>query len=618
MIKYSRTELRGQNRREHRGHGIDYAYDYEHEHEHEHELGPLILLRCTKRWLIRGLMTLALAAFLAPGAQAGTGGLMESTEIQKTNANPSPAKADSNVNDYTNQSEQIYVQPTDGLVKVLRTDQKNLVNDYITEEIPLLHAPPREIRNVMRQVTAQEGGRAEVIIDKITKQNYIQVLAPRYMMPYLREAVAALDVDWLKEYWDGATDVYVKMQHRDAAFVDSIASTYAGDEGFSTIDKTNNALRRYDEEYRNKEYVKAIGIVDIPANQVLLDVKICEVNSNNDLKLGLDYINWKNGPGRNLWSFAAAGFGGDQRAKGLTSVFDPFLDARGRVPGDQVVKVLDTASLEKFRAVDYLLTSNFVDFLQSKGVARVVNSQKLLVASANTGVISADEEVLTIVNNENDLDTVAPDRAPVFIVRNNSGAPFVDANHNGVQDTGEEALNHPPVDTSGAPASVKVQDSARRLHYKRAGVVTTSLSVTPYVGLQSMELELGLDIGELNGIAPSGLPIINTRTVSTTVRLLDGQPYVIAGLKRSHNSKETAKVPFLGSIPVVGYLFGGETNLKRENDVVITITPHFILASQTSIATAPRVKTVENIITGEAKLGLPENKPGFDQWLLGS
>ena len=568
-----------------------------------------------KRWLIRGLVTLALAAFLAPRAQAG---YVDSADVQKTNADPSPTKTDSHVNDYLFQDEQINVQPTDGVVKVLRTDQKNLINDFITEEIPILHAGPREIRNVMRQVTAQEGGRAEVIIDKITKQNYVQVLAPRYMMPYLREAISALDVDWLKEYWDGATDVYVKMQHRDAAFVDLIASNYAGTEGFSKIDTTNNALRRYDEEYRNKEYVKAIGLVDIPANQVLLEVKIYEVNTNNDLKLGLDYINWKNGPGRNLWSFTVAGYGGDQRAKGQTSVFDPFLDARGQVPGTGVVNVLDTAAVENYRSVNYLLTSNYVDFLQSKGKARVLNSQTLLVASANTGIITAEEEVLAIVNNENELDTVTPDRAPVFIVRNNSGAPYVDANHNGVQDVGEDALDHPPVDTGGAPKTVKVQDSARRLHYKRAGVVTTSLTVTPYVGIKSMEMELGLDIGELNGIAPSGLPIINTRTVSTTVRLLDGQPYVIAGLKRSHNVKETAKVPFLGSIPVAGYLFGGETNLKRENDVVITITPHFILASQVSIATPPRVKTVEKILKGEEKLGLPENKPGFDQWLMGS
>lgn len=567
------------------------------------------------KWLTRALVTLGLLASLTWSASAY---FAENEDVQNTQAPPSPTKDDSHISDYRFQDEQINVQPTDGLVKVLRTDQKNLVNDYVNAVIPLLHASPREIRNVIKQAVYDEGGRAEVIIDKKTGQNFVQVLAPKYMMPYLRSAIAELDVDWLKEYWDGGSDIYVKMQHRDAKAVDAIAKQYGGTGGSSTIDTTNNAVRRYDEEYRNKEYQKAVGLVDIPANQVMLDVKLYEINANNDLKLGVDYVNWKNGPGSNLWSFIIAGYGGDGWAKGLTSVFDPFIDARGKVPGSGTSKVLDTAAVEKYRAVNYLLTSNYVDFLQSKGKARLVNGQQLMVVSSHTGTISANEEVLAIVNNQNDLNTVAPDRAPVFITRTNSGKLFFDANNNGKLDEGEEALENPPVDSQGAPAEVKVPDSLRRLHYQRAGVVSTSLTVTPYVGLKSMEMGIDLEIGDMNGLAPSGLPIINTRTVSTTVRLLDGQPYVIAGVKRMHNLKESAKVPFLGSIPVLGYLFGGETTLKRESDLVIVITPHFYLASQTSIATPPQVNTLERIIDENQPLASPKNTPGYDQWLLNS
>ena len=64
------------------------------------------------------------------------------------------------------------------------------------------------------------------------------------------------------------------------------------------VDTTNNAVRHYDEEYRNKNYAEGAKLVDIPPNQVLLDVKMYEVNANNDTKIGVDYINWKNGPGR--------------------------------------------------------------------------------------------------------------------------------------------------------------------------------------------------------------------------------------------------------------------------------------------------------------------------------
>jgi len=177
----------------------------------------------------------------------------------------------------------------------------------------------------MRMVTGLEGGYTEIIRDLNTKTNFVQVVAPRFMIPYLKDAIAKLDVQWLKEYWTGSVDLYLKLQNRgDAAFVDTIASTYAGYEGFTTVDTTNNALRRLDEQYRIEEYKRAVTAVDIPANQVMLDIKVYEISGTNDTKLGLDYINWKNGPGRNLFNVAQGGYDDLQRAKGLTSVMIRF------------------------------------------------------------------------------------------------------------------------------------------------------------------------------------------------------------------------------------------------------------------------------------------------------
>lgn len=566
------------------------------------------------KWLRRGLATLVLMSVCALAARAS---FDESTDVQKASGDPSPAKAESNINNYINQNEQINITPADGVIKVLRTDQKVELNDYVTAVFPVKNATPRELRTVFRVVTGLEGGRAEVILDKVSNKYYVEVMAPRYMIPFLRDAVAALDVPWIKEYWDGAVDTYYKAQNRDAASVDKIATKYGGDDGFSVVDTTNNAVRHYDEEYRSQNYLKGAGLVDIPANQVLLDVKMYEVNTNNDTKLGLDYIAWKNGPGRNLWSFIVAGYRADQWAKGLTSVFDPFIDGRAPVPGDDSAHVLDTRALEKFRAVNYMLTSNYVDFLQAKGNARVIASQKLLVASSKKGTISSDQKLLAVVNNANELDTVT-NSAPVSLVRNNNGKFFIDKNGNGNQDPGEDDLDVVTPDVKAAPATVKIEDSKRTVNYKSVGSAGTTLTVTPYVGLDSMELVLDLQVGDLAGTAPNGLPILNTRTVSSTVRLLDGQPYVIAGIKRMHRGNESAKVPFLGSIPGLGYLFGGETNLKREVNLVITITPQFILASQKSIAPVPQVETLKAIVDGKQTLPLPKNELGYDQWLFRS
>ncbi len=612
------------------------------------------------KWLNRGMAIVGALGILIAASNAA---YIEHEGVQNTRANPAPGAGESNINTYTFQDEQINLLPDDGLVKVLRTSQKNLVNDFIPVIIPIKHAFPREIRNVMRRVTAAEGGRAEVIRDKETNENALALYAPKYMVPYLEDAVRVLDVPWLEEYLDGAFDAYIDVQHRNGGDVNAIASQYGGTGGFSTFDQTNNGLRRFDEEYRITKYAQAVEMVDIPCNQVSLEVKVYQVNALNDLKLGLDYINWSNGPGRNLWSFAEAGYSAEQRAWGRSSVFDPFLDARTFIHPALTSKdlVSDVAAVTSSRAVNYLLTSNFVDFLQVKGSARVLTSTNVTLCSGATAAIEAENQVLAFVNNDNNLDSVQPDRGPTFVRRNNNGLilghgrdsvgrpspidvptpgpeldgtaesgggtnSFLDFNNNGIRDfqdlngDGRKQNNEPFIEPllGGAPAGFDVQDGNRRLHYQSAGEVGINVELTPYVGLESMELDVDIELGEQGQLAPSGVPIINFRTVSTTVRLMDGQPFVIASLKQSEDVKNTAKAPFLGDIPGLGYIFGGETDTKRQDDLVITITPTFQLSDQVRLAKPPRIDTLDCIIRGDLPQGAPPIEYGFDQWLLDS
>ncbi len=630
--------------------------------------------------LKRLLLLATLAASICGQSQAG---YVEAGDVQKTDANPSPTRTESNINNYLFQDEQVNVSPSDGELRILRTNQKNLVNDYVTEQIPILNASPRELRNVMRQVTGLEGGRAEVIRDKKTKQNFLQVIAPAYMIPYLREAVAALDVPWLREYFNGSTDIYYKLQHRGPDIVNLIASRYSSGQGFSRIDRTNNAIRRLDEIPIAKLWTDAAIMADIPANQVLLEVKVYELNNTNDLKLGLDYINWKNGPGRNLWTFSEAGYSAEQRANGRTSGFDPFLDAYVPVLTEGKELVLDTAANESYRAVNYLLTSNYVDFLQAKGKARLLKNENILVISSRRGVISAEDQVVALTSAVNSISPSAVMTTADLYREKTGGKSFLDANGNGQNDEGEERLakllltavagkdisklsfdidgdgklstTETGMQTSlnngntsgflaaarqtmagkGATASAGASmqghtriilaatnglSDNRTLNYQSAGTVGLRMAVTPYVGLESMVLDIDLNASDLNGLVPStGLPIINRRTLNTSVRLLDGQPYVIATLSRDRDVRTSAKAPWIGDLPALGYLFGGETQLKRNNDVVVTITPHFILSKQKDIELHPRVDTLGLIVEKDLPaVGLPKLEFGFDQWLIGS
>jgi len=517
----------------------------------------------------------------------------ESTAVQKGRGDLTPSVDESNVNDYTFQDEQLNLDANTGNVRVLRTDQKALLNDFVTATFPVSKADTRELRNVLKTIIGLEGGRAEVIKDKEAGQQFIQVICPKFMLPYLEKAVPALDEEWVREFDTGAGDTYYKAKNRGAAEIDFIASNYASDSGFSVVDSTNNAISRIDEPYRIENYTKGAEIVDIPANQVLLEVKIVEINSNNDLKLGTDYIAWKNGPGRNLAHFVYQGADAQSSNENFTSIFDPFIEG-GDAAGFLKDASLHTDYDQYYRAVNYLLTSNYVDFLQVKGEARVLTEESLMVKSANTASLSAEDVIVAIVSEPGDLDSIDADTKQGV-------ASDIDGYRN---------------DYNGNVYSVPVRDSDRSVHLRPSGSVGVFLQLTPFVALESMELVVDLCNAEMNGMSPNGQPIINERALTTTVRLMDGEPCVIGGLKRTTDIKETAKAPGLGDIPVLGYLFGGETDAKRQNDVLVVITPRFYLSSQPSITAPASVKNIADVVVGGKDVALPAGTIGYDQWLL--
>ena len=64
-----------------------------------------------------------------------------------------------------------------------------------------------------------------------------------------------------------------------------------------------------------------------------------------------------------------------------------------------------------------------------------------------------------------------------------------------------------------------------------------------------------------------------TRAVSTLVRVKSGQTVVLGGLLQSSEKETVTKVPLLGQIPVLGWLFSSKNKSKSTTDLVIFLTP---------------------------------------------
>jgi type II secretory pathway component GspD/PulD (secretin) len=141
------------------------------------------------------------------------------------------------------------------------------------------------------------------------------------------------------------------------------------------------------------------------------------------------------------------------------------------------------------------------------------------------------------------------------------------------------------------------------------------LSATPWIGTESTEVYITVTFRDVSGTTPQGTPIIDRRTLNTRVRVQDGQPIVLGGLRRAEKADRFAGIPFLSAIKYVGLLFGGEDHSDNRTDFVIVLTPRVAVAGESDLMGLEDVYT-RDVAIGKTPLEIPESPWGFDMWLL--
>jgi len=120
------------------------------------------------------------------------------------------------------------------------------------------------------------------------------------------------------------------------------------------------------------------------------------------------------------------------------------------------------------------------------------------------------------------------------------------------------------------------------------------LEFTPVVGRSNVvTLELSIKTGEVTlTTSATGIqyPESSTREVQTTVRVRDGEPFVVGGLFNETKTENTWKVPVIADIPLLGELFKGHTKSVTKSEVVMIVVP-YILDVPESVIQGSDVKT---------------------------
>jgi general secretion pathway protein D len=117
--------------------------------------------------------------------------------------------------------------------------------------------------------------------------------------------------------------------------------------------------------------------------------------------------------------------------------------------------------------------------------------------------------------------------------------------------------------------------------YRDVGVtlkVTPQINERRFVKLKIYE-EISRVVSETTQLSPTQVvlaPTTTKRTAETNVQVRDGQTVIIAGLVGDNVDVSTTKVPCLGDIPLLGWLFKSEKRNTTRTNLLIFLTPYIV------------------------------------------
>jgi pilus assembly protein CpaC len=155
----------------------------------------------------------------------------------------------------------------------------------------------------------------------------------------------------------------------------------------------------------------------------------------------------------------------------------------------------------------------------------------------------------------------------------------------------------PVVQGTGANLAINVV-------FKEFGI---RLNFTPEVNGDRIHLKVRPEVSTLdfgNAVLLQGfrIPALSTRRTETELELRNGQTFAISGLMNNTVSSTMSKVPGIGDIPILGYLFRSKAAQKDQTELVVMITPE-ILADNSRGVTPNLPRGPEQYLAP-----LPENK----------
>src|SRR5690606_1735060 len=118
------------------------------------------------------------------------------------------------------------------------------------------------------------------------------------------------------------------------------------------------------------------------------------------------------------------------------------------------------------------------------------------------------------------------------------------------------------------------EEGRRTLEFLESGI---DLKVTPRISDDGyITILVQPEVSTFIWTGDSQYPQIRTREAETTVRVKDGQPFVLGGLLQEEETEALKRIPFLAELPILGKLFEWKETQKKQTEMTIFLIPRIV------------------------------------------
>jgi type IV pilus assembly protein PilQ len=319
--------------------------------------------------------------------------------------------------------------------------------------------------------------------------------------------------------------------------------------GVAFVDPRSNILFVQDTPAKLEEVRRIIRQLDVPIRQVLIEARIVVAGDSFSRQLGVRFgaqtaITFNRGR-------YALGQGGSLATQPVV-----------RTEGDRLIR--ETRTQTPFEAASGLASVGYSDSPQLNVNLPVTNpAGQLALTLINLGSGNLINLELSALESDNRGKVVS---SPRVITTDNQKAAI------------EQGTEIPYVTPGSAnsPATVSFKKAVLRL------------DVTPQITPDNriiMTVEVRKDqVGQFVQLGGGfQVPSIDTRNVTTQITVNNGDTAVIGGIYEEIIRNEVDKVPFLGDLPVMGYLFKTTSKTSEKTELLIFLTPRVVKDSVTAV-----------------------------------